>query len=398
MTALGNLLGMSAAQIPPPPSVVPWLGSGPRGISAGDPSLQTAFWRDCGADDPAHQALRGMLFNVSGSVERDRGIAGMMPDDMPLGDAGPPSADEARQADRSPDAQSGVEDESSVWTRVLGGVQMIGGGLEVAAGALGVAVPDPLTTAAGSIAIVHGSDTAVAGAMMLVTGREVRTVTAQSVEAVADGLGADPESAELIGDVTDIGIGVLVPGGLVGRVDDALVIGARTDDVSRAAAALDNVPTAAQGTLRGVRYELPGWTTRTIDYVRRPRDEYDTLRDSFNASGRDAFLRDLAANHQDALTAAGLTDADIARIADGLVPDGWQVHHILPLDDGGTNDFANLVLIRNETEHRILTNIQRSVTRGLPVEEGRQVEFPVPDQPMLVYPGRPGEGAVPLTE
>jgi hypothetical protein len=38
-----------------------------------------------------------------------------------------------------------------------------------------------------------------------------------------------------------------------------------------------------------------------------------------------------------------LSEDDIARMKDGLNPKGWQVHHNLPLDDGGTNDFANLV-------------------------------------------------------
>ena len=35
----------------------------------------------------------------------------------------------------------------------------------------------------------------------------------------------------------------------------------------------------------------------------------------------------------------------------GLVPDGWQVHHKIPLDQGGTNDVENLVLIKNDPYH-----------------------------------------------
>jgi hypothetical protein len=52
------------------------------------------------------------------------------------------------------------------------------------------------------------------------------------------------------------------------------------------------------------------------------------------------------------LRKAGLGEDDIARMKDGLHPKGWQVHHNLPLDDGGTNDFTNLVLIKNDPYHR----------------------------------------------
>ncbi len=45
-------------------------------------------------------------------------------------------------------------------------------------------------------------------------------------------------------------------------------------------------------------------------------------------------------------------------IEDGLVPDGWQVHHKLPLDQGGTNDLENLVLIKNDPYHKVITNEQ----------------------------------------
>ena len=50
----------------------------------------------------------------------------------------------------------------------------------------------------------------------------------------------------------------------------------------------------------------------------------------------------------DYLRRAGFTEADILKIQNGYVPTGWQVHHKIPLEGGGTNDFSNLVLIQNE--------------------------------------------------
>nr|MBP3282926.1 hypothetical protein [Treponema sp.] len=62
---------------------------------------------------------------------------------------------------------------------------------------------------------------------------------------------------------------------------------------------------------------------------------------------------------------------------EGLVPEGWQVHHKLPLDDSGDNSFDNLVLIKNEPYHKVITNYQNSVTRGLKEGDCKTVKFPI---------------------
>ena len=69
------------------------------------------------------------------------------------------------------------------------------------------------------------------------------------------------------------------------------------------------------------------------------------------------------------------------------MPQGWQVHHKLPLDDGGTNSFDNLVLIKNDPHHIALTNAQRTLVGDLAVGQSRQVDFPIPRG--FVYPPTP---------
>ncbi|WP_317451540.1 HNH endonuclease [Pseudoalteromonas maricaloris] len=54
-----------------------------------------------------------------------------------------------------------------------------------------------------------------------------------------------------------------------------------------------------------------------------------------------------------------MNEREVAKLADGKVPKGWQVHHKIPLDDGGTNSFNNLVLIRNSPEHSVFTTYQK---------------------------------------
>lgn len=68
-----------------------------------------------------------------------------------------------------------------------------------------------------------------------------------------------------------------------------------------------------------------------------------------------------------------------------MVPNGYQVHHKIPLDGGGTNSFDNLILIKNEPYHKVITNTQKTLTSSL--HEGDTVtleNWPIPDG--IIYP------------
>lgn len=143
------------------------------------------------------------------------------------------------------------------------------------------------------------------------------------------------------------------------------------------------------GTVRGQSVELRGVDSVSVNYVKRDRVEYAALRRDFDSTVRGDFLRDLAGDPAkvDALRRAGLDQAAIDRIASGRVPQGWQVHHKLPIDDGGTNSFDNLVLIKNDPHHIALTNAQRTLVGDLAVGQSRQIDFPIPRG--FVYPPTP---------
>lgn len=144
------------------------------------------------------------------------------------------------------------------------------------------------------------------------------------------------------------------------------------------------------GTLRGTRVELPGVSVRSITYTKRSNEELRALRNAFDSTERAGFVRSLASDPAKVaqLRRAGLTDDQIRMLADGRIPQGWQVHHKLPLDDGGTNDYSNLVLIKNEPYHKVITNAQNAATRGMTEGQTRQIaEWPIP--PGFVYPPTP---------
>ena len=139
------------------------------------------------------------------------------------------------------------------------------------------------------------------------------------------------------------------------------------------------------GKLRGEDVTLKDVTVQDISYVKRNPVELQTLRNEFNTTTRKAFLEDLGKN-TDYLKNTGFSDIDVLKIQNGRVPDGWQVHHKLPLDDSGTNTFDNLVLIQNEPYHKVITNYQNSITRQMGVGEVQTVQWPLPNG--NIYPAQ----------
>ena len=113
----------------------------------------------------------------------------------------------------------------------------------------------------------------------------------------------------------------------------------------------------------------------------------EALRRKFNSSVRRNFLIYLSSNVE-ALKAAGFTDAEILKMKKGEVSKKWQVHHILPLDDSGTNDFSNLVLIINDPYHKALTSYQIVNTKGFEIGVPYLIEWPVFHDPVYYGKGR----------
>lgn len=135
--------------------------------------------------------------------------------------------------------------------------------------------------------------------------------------------------------------------------------------------------------LRGEDIVLRNVKLKEIEYIKRSTDELNILRKEFNSSIRKKFIEDLS-NNIDYLKKIGFSDIDILKMRNGRVPNGWQVHHKLPLDDSGTNSFDNLVLIKNEPYHKVITNYQNSFSRNLEIGEIKKIDWPIPEG--KIYP------------
>ncbi|MED1461594.1 T7SS effector LXG polymorphic toxin [Bacillus safensis] len=143
------------------------------------------------------------------------------------------------------------------------------------------------------------------------------------------------------------------------------------------------------GTLKGEKIKLEGVKVKEIVYTKRFPEETAKLRKEFNNSIKKNFLKGFANDSKriNYLIEAGLSEQDIARMKDGLNPRGWQVHHNLPLDDGGSNAFSNLVLIKNDPYHKAITNEQNSLTKGMTPKQSKTINWPLIEDE--VYPSKP---------
>ena len=121
-------------------------------------------------------------------------------------------------------------------------------------------------------------------------------------------------------------------------------------------------------------------------YVKRARRDYDEIKGKFTKIRR-YFITDIAESEGPKLAALGITAKEIAGMREGIVPEGFAVHHIKPLDStGGTNDRDNLVLLPQTPYHDAIHAYLAPQLGSLKVSRGRTVKLPVVKGPVFVPP------------
>ena len=56
---------------------------------------------------------------------------------------------------------------------------------------------------------------------------------------------------------------------------------------------------------------------------------------------------------------------------------GFEIHHRVPIEGGGTNDFGNLMVIRKEPYHDALSREYGILMEGVGPGESRTIDFPL---------------------
>jgi len=123
---------------------------------------------------------------------------------------------------------------------------------------------------------------------------------------------------------------------------------------------------------------IPNVTAMEITYTKRSKEARIELRRKFENKHRKEFMLEFAKLGDEKLKSYGFTNGDILRIKDGLSPKGYVVHHKLPLDDGGDNSMDNLILIKEEPDHKIFTSYQIRATKGLKSGDSADIKWPMP--------------------
>ena len=110
------------------------------------------------------------------------------------------------------------------------------------------------------------------------------------------------------------------------------------------------------------------FTLQPKEYTKQMRKEFDHKRLNrvfvlwlYRSGQLDPYVREI----------------NLARASRGLIPHGFDIHHIVPLSGGGTNRLSNLCLIEKSLHKFINKNCFDPVLKN--IQEGESVIVPVPD-------------------
>ncbi|WP_028225948.1 RNase A-like domain-containing protein [Paraburkholderia ferrariae] len=116
-------------------------------------------------------------------------------------------------------ARASISQTEMLSNRLWGGLQVVGGVLEMVGAAALCIVPEPtMVSKAGCIVFgVHGSDTAAAAVRQVWTGKDTATLTQQGTARLAEAMRASPDMANNIG----LSLDIAVPFGFAGSIKAA---------------------------------------------------------------------------------------------------------------------------------------------------------------------------------
>ena len=122
-----------------------------------------------------------------------------------------------------------------------------------------------------------------------------------------------------------------------------------------------------------------------VSYTAADKKHVKEMRHEFTGMRR-AFLKELAATQTDALKQIGFSDNMIALLAKGEAPNGFNVHHKMPLAGGGKNEFSNFILIKNDPYHTDIHKVSDLQISAMNPGETKTVKIPMPQGSIFIPP------------
>ena len=140
-----------------------------------------------------------------------------------------------------------------------------------------------------------------------------------------------------------------------------------------------------QSKIAAIPDQIHGIPVVEVSYTAVSKKRVKEMRREFTGL-RKAFLKELAATQTDALKQMGLSDRMIALLAKGDTPNGFNVHHKMPLAGGGKNEFSNFILIKNDPYHTDIHKVSDLQISKMKEGETQTVKIPMPQGSVFIPP------------
>lgn len=105
-----------------------------------------------------------------------------------------------------------------------------------------------------------------------------------------------------------------------------------------------------------------------IIYIKKPSKNLANLQKKFNKTVKKNFLIKLAKTSK---ASKKFNAKNLLKIKKSNVPLNYNVHHKLSLNNSSTNNFKNLVLIKNKPYHKVFTNMQSQIAKKILVSKSK---------------------------
>lgn len=122
-----------------------------------------------------------------------------------------------------------------------------------------------------------------------------------------------------------------------------------------------------------------------VSYTAASKKQVKELRREFTPARHD-FLISLALTQKDVLLSLGISEKAVAEMLKGNAPNGYNVHHKIPLAGGGKNDPSNFILIKNDPYHTDFHKISDVQICKMQDGETKTVKMPMPEGSIFIPP------------
>ena len=133
--------------------------------------------------------------------------------------------------------------------------------------------------------------------------------------------------------------------------------------------------------------EINGFKLKEVEWTVPDKQTRKKRRHSFNKV-RGEFLKHIGATMEPALRDLGLTDKQIEQIKKGATPNGYNVHHKLPIHGGGKNEFSNLILMPVKPHNELHQKVMDPQVAQMQSGDSKKVVIPWTDDMVYVNPER----------